>query len=232
MWALQFEALQSIGLRPLAPDIPGFGESKYDGHGWTFRRVAAALAGLVSDLQVGPVHLIGLSMGGVIAQQFALDYPALVRKLVLVSTFAVLQPASLSQWFYFAQRAVVVHAMGLSAQSKIVARRVFPEPGQDELREMAEKQIASADVRAYRAAMRSLAFFNSRDRLREIKASTLVISGANDSTVAPVYQKVLADEIPDARQIIIPDAGHAVAIDQYEKFNAVVKNFLGNGKYP
>ena len=228
MWALQFQALQSIGLRPLAPDIPGFGDSKYDGRGWNFRRVAADLAGMVTDLQIGPVHVIGLSMGGVIAQQLALDYPMLVRKLVLVSTFSVLQPSSLSQWFYFAQRAAVVHLVGLQAQSKIVAMRVFPGPEQAELRRMAEEQIASADPRAYRAAMRSLAFFNSRRRLHEIKVPTLVISGADDNTVAPVQQKALADEIHGARHVVIPKAGHAVAIDQYELFNSLVLDFLGN----
>jgi 3-oxoadipate enol-lactonase len=225
-WTLQFDALITAGLRPLAPDVPGFGDSKYDGRGWNFKRVARDLAGFIIDLNSGPVHIVGLSMGGVIAQQFVLDYPKLVRKLVLVSTFSALQPSSFSQWFYFAQRALVVHTMGLATQSRIVARRVFPEPGQGALREIAEKQIASADPRAYRAAMRNLGLFNSRPCLGEIKAPTLVISGANDTTVAPTNQKVLAEGIRGSKQIIIPDAGHAVAIDQFEAFNAILVSFL------
>jgi pimeloyl-ACP methyl ester carboxylesterase len=225
-WSLQFEPLGLIGLRPIAPDVPGFGASVYDGRGWSFKRVAAALAGLLSELQTGPVHVVGLSMGGVIAQQFAFDYPQLLCKLVLVSTFPVLQPAGFSQWFYFAQRALVVHTVGLKTQSKIVARRVFPDEDQQVLREMAEQQIASADPRAYRAAMRGLGLFNSRRRLKEIKAPTLVISGANDSTVSPLRQKMLADEIRGARQVIIPHAGHAVAIDQFEVFNRELLGFL------
>jgi pimeloyl-ACP methyl ester carboxylesterase len=165
-------------------------------------------------------------MGGVIAQQFALDFPGLVKKLVLVSTFSFLRPASLSQWVYFAQRALVVHTVGVATQSKIVARRVFPEPEQAGLREMAEKQIASADPRAYRAAMRNLGLFNSQRRLREINIPTLVISGANDSTIPPARQKVLAEGIPGAKQIIIPNAGHAVSIDQFEAFNTILMRFL------
>lgn len=225
-WTLQFEALKAVGLRPLAPDVPGFGDSKYDGRGWGFKRVAMELAGLVIELHSGPVHVVGLSMGGVIAQQFVLDYPQLVRKLALVSTFSVLRPSGFSQWFYFAQRALGVHTVGLAAQSKIVARRVFPGSGQEALREMAEKQIASADPRAYRAAMRNLGLFNSRLRLNQIKAPTLVISGANDTTVAPVHQKVLMEGIPGAKQVIIPDSGHAVAIDQFEAFNEILLGFL------
>lgn len=225
-WALQFQALKDSGLRPLAPDVPGFGESKYDGSGWTIKRIAAKLATMVKDLKCGPVNVVGLSMGGVIAQQFVLDHPDLARRLVLVSTFSVLRPAGLSQWFYFAQRAFVVHTVGLETQSKIVARRVFPEPGQAALREMAEKQIAGADPRAYRAAMRGLALFDSRNRLKEITVPTLVISGANDSTVLPAYQARLAEGISGARQVILPDAGHAVAIDQYEAFNKILVEFL------
>jgi len=225
-WALQFEALQSLGLRPLAPDAPGFGDSKYDGQGWGFKRVAQDLAELIAGLRTGPVHIVGLSMGGVIAQQFVLDYPQLVRKLVLVSTFSALRPSNLTQWVYFGQRALLVHTVGLVAQSKIVARRVFPEPEQTALREMAEEQIASADPRAYRSAMRYLGLFNSRQRLREIGAPTLIISGANDTTVTPIRQKALADGILGAKQIIIPNAGHAVAIDQFEAFNRIMVGFL------
>jgi pimeloyl-ACP methyl ester carboxylesterase len=227
-WTLQFEPLIAAGMRPLAPDMPGFGHSRYDGRGWSFKRVAANLAELLSELRIGSVHIVGLSMGGVIAQQFALDYPQLVRKLVLVSTFSVLRPGNLSQWGYFLQRAVVVHTLGLKQQSEIVARRVFPDVGQEALRLMAAEQIASADPRAYRAAMRSLGLFNSQRRLKEIKVPTLVITGECDSTVSPVRQKLLADGIPGARQVVIPNAGHAVAIDQFEAFNLALLNFLTN----
>jgi 3-oxoadipate enol-lactonase len=225
-WTLQFDPLIAAGFRPIAPDAPGFGDSPYDGRGWNFRKVAADFASLLDELQTGPVHLVGLSMGGVIAQQFAFDYPGLVQKLALVSTFSMLRPANLSQWLYFLQRLVVVHVVGLDTQAKVVARRVFPLTEQQPLREMAEKQISSADPRAYRAAMRHLGLFDSRSHLKQINAPTLVISGANDSTVSPVHQKVLADGIPGARQVIIPDAGHAVAIDQFEAFNRHLIGFL------
>jgi len=218
-WALQLDALMAAGFRPIAPDLPGFGESAYDGRGWSFKRMAALLADLVNGLDASPVHLVGLSMGGVVAQQLALDAPQLVRSLTLVSTFSVLRPKNLSQWLYFIQRLVVVHTLGLERQSKLVSRRVFPGPGQEELRRMAEAQIASADPRAYRAAMRCLGLFNSSKRLAEIKIPTLVISGADDSTVPLERQTLLAKSISGARQVIIPKAGHAAAIDQAETFN-------------
>lgn len=225
-WALQLPALTEAGFRPLAPDAPGFGQSRYDGRGWSFARSAAALADLLQERGLERADVIGLSMGGVLAQQFALDYPQMTGKLVLVSTFAALRPANLSQAVYFVQRALVVHLLGLPQQAKLVARRVFPNPGQEELRRMAEQQIASADPRAYRAAMRALGMFDSRSRLGKIASPTLVVSGESDSTVPAARQTLLARGIPGARQVILPKANHAVPVDQPDVFNRLVIDFL------
>jgi 3-oxoadipate enol-lactonase len=167
-------------------------------------------------------------MGGVAAQQFALDYPRHVRKLVLVSTFGALRPKNISQWLYFLQRFIVVHTLGLEIQAKFVAKRVFPRPEQAELRRMAQEQIARADPRAYRAAMRALALFDSRKRLPRLNIPTLILSGANDTTVPPERQALLAQAIPNARQVILPNAGHAAAIDQAETFNHHLLEFLSS----
>src|SRR5512136_147322 len=91
-WILQLPALTGGGFRPIATDTPGFGRSPHDGHSWSIPRIAADMANLVEELRTGPVHVVGLSMGGTIAQQFTLDHPQLARSLVLVSTFAVLRP--------------------------------------------------------------------------------------------------------------------------------------------
>ena len=111
-WKLQLPALTAAGFRPIAPDVPGFGASSYDGRGWTIHRMAAEMAGLIQELGCGPIHVVGLSMGGIIAQQFALDTPVLTRRLILVSTFAVLLPDSLNGWLYFLQRFFLVNTLG------------------------------------------------------------------------------------------------------------------------
>ena len=225
-WSLQLPALVQAGFRPLAPDAPGFGGSPYDGRGWNIRREAAQLAGWLEELGTGPAHVVGLSMGGVIAQQFALDYPQLTKKLVLVSTFAVLRPEDFSGWWYFIRRAGAVLTLGLEAQAQVVARRVFPDPEDQQMRAMYLAIVARADPRAYRRAMASLGLFDSRKRLREIHAPTLVLTGADDSTVSPARQSLLVQDIPGARQVVIPQAGHAVSVDQAEQFNQTLLEFL------
>jgi pimeloyl-ACP methyl ester carboxylesterase len=225
-WSLQLPVLSQVGFRPLAPDAPGFGGSPYDGGGWNIRRVAGQMAGLLEELGCGPAHVVGLSMGGVIAQQFALDFPGLTKKLVLVSTFSVLRPETLSGWAYFIRRAAAVLTQGPQVQAHVVARRLFPDPKDLELRERFIAIVRRADPRAYRLAMVALGLFDSSKRLREIKVPTLVVTGAEDSTVSPARQKLLAQGIPAALQVIIPMAGHAVSVDQAEQFNRALVEFL------
>jgi 3-oxoadipate enol-lactonase len=225
-WTLQLPALCQAGFRPIAPDAPGFGQSAYDGRGWHFRRVAAQMAGLLDELQVGPVHVVGLSMGGVIAQQFALDFPARTQKLALVSTFSVLRPETLAGWGYFVQRAALVLFLGQKVQAQVVSRRLFPAPKDQALREMFISIVSRADPHAYRLAMASLGLFDSRRRLEEIRNRVLVITGADDTTVSPARQKTLLEGIPNARQVVISNAGHAVSVDQAALFNQTLLNFL------
>jgi 3-oxoadipate enol-lactonase len=225
-WSLQLPPLTGAGFRPIAIDTPGFGESPYDGHGWSIKRMAAENAALLEELQTGPAHVVGLSMGGTIAQQFALDFPQLTCSLVLVSTFAVLHPNTLSGWFYFMQRFILVNTLGLSTQAKVVAQHIFPRPSDGQLREILIKSISRADPRAYRKAMASLGLFNSVKKLADILVPALIITGGDDTTVPPSRQRLLVDGIPGARQVIIPDAGHAVPVDKVKWFNQELLAFL------
>ena len=225
-WTLQFPPLIEAGFRPLAPDVPGFGASPYDGRGWCLKKVAAAMTRLLDELAIGPVHVAGISMGGAIAQQFTLDYPNMVKKLVLVSSFAALRPERLSGWLYLLRRVLLVSFKGIPAQAEFVSWRLFPAPEQEELRKLLIEQVIQADPRVYRAAMRALGFFDSRRRLREIKVPTLVISGSDDRTASPWVQETLARSISNARRVIIPGGGHAVIVDHPEEFNQALLEFL------
>ncbi len=225
-WRLQFLPLQEAGFRPLALDLPGFGKSPYDGRGWSVERCAAQLAALLNDLGLESVHVVGLSMGGVVAQRFALNYPRRVRKLVLVSTFAALRPKGVGGWLYFAWRFLLVHTLGLPTQAKAVAWRLFPRDDQEELRQMLIEIVSQADPRAYRAAMRALWRHDARRALASLGVPTLVVTGENDTTVPPESQRQLAEIIPGARQVVIPGGGHALSVDSPEAFNRELLAFL------
>ncbi len=227
-WALQVPALVDAGYRVIAPDVRGFGQSTYPGGRLRISDLAADMSCLLEHLQAGPVYVVGISMGGVIALQLALDAPALTRKLVLVNTFARLRPKSLNLWFYYAIRFILVHTLGLPIQARTVARRIFPRSGQVAYRQELVKQICQADPNGYRAVLRALALFNVANRLREIHAPILVITGEEDTTVPTNNQLDLVRGLPAAKHVFIPAAGHAVIVNQPESFNRHLLEFLSH----
>lgn len=225
-WQLQMEGLIHENFRVLAPDIPGFGKSTYQGGETSVSRMADSIVYLLKKICIDRVHAVGISMGGTIAVQLALDNPDLIDKLILVNTFARLPNADPRVWPYFILRVIIVHTFGINTQARLVAKRIFPHPGQEELRTTVIEQICQADKKGYRATMRALARFNVEERLCKIKHKTLVITVANDTTVPPKYQRMLVDEIPYSRQIIFPGSGHAVSVDNPDTFNKAIVNFI------
>ncbi|RPI84507.1 MAG: alpha/beta hydrolase [Chloroflexi bacterium] len=229
-WLLQIPALVRAGYRPIAPDMRGFGKSTYPGS-LNIQSMAADLAALHKHLGLPAVHVVGISMGGTVALQYAIDFPECVRKLVLTNTFAHIRPKNAAYYIYYAYRFFLVHTLGLKAQARAVSYRIFPKPEQEQLRSVLIDQIVQSDPRAYRAALRSLARFNVTHRLKEIKAPTLVITGAEDSTIAPSVQEKMADGILGAKMVVIPGAGHAVSVDSPNQFNKILMDFLASDSF-
>ncbi len=195
------------------------------GH-WSIPGVAAEIARMMANEWPAPLALVGISMGGAIALQIALDFPGCVERLALVNTFAALRPRRMSELAYLGMRYLRANLMGIQAQAEMVAQRIFPEPDQEPLRKILIGTILQTDPAVYRAAMRSLGLFDVKKRLAEIKIPTLVVTGTLDSTVPPVVQAVLAAKIPGAKQVLIPGGRHAVIADHPDQFNRVLLEFL------
>lgn len=225
-WRLQFPSLMASGYRILAPDARGFGKSSFPGGGTSVQAMAEDMAALLRYEKVARADVIGISMGGAIALQLALDYPQLVNRLVLVNTFATLRPKRVGVWAYFLLRFIIIHATGLPFQARMVARRIFPQPQQAYLRQELLDEIMQADPNGYRAAMRALAWFSVSKRLSEIRAPALVISGERDTTVPLEDQRKLAAGISTAEHVVIPGAGHAVTAEKPLEFNRALMDYL------
>jgi pimeloyl-ACP methyl ester carboxylesterase len=172
------------------------------------------------------VAIAGISMGGTLALQMALDQPAQVSRLVLINTFACLRPKQVEAWLYFASRFALAHLLGVRVQAQAVANHLFPGPEDTALRQVFIEQISQANPAGYRAAMRALARFNVSHRLDQVSAPTLVITGADDSTVPPATQEFLAKHIHNTRHEIIAGAGHAVIVQKPVQINRLLIDFI------
>lgn len=226
-WFFQLDALAQAGFRPIAADLPGFGRSPApSGRRWTIPYVAHEMVSLLDRLECARADVVGLSMGGIIAQRMALDCPERVRKLALASTFACLRPRRPNELAYLLTRFLKANLRGAQAQAEMVAWRIFPGEEQAEMRRLLVEKILRADPKVYKAAIRAIALFDSRWRLKNLRIPTLVITGAEDTTVSPELQKRLASLIPGARQVVISGGNHGVSADQPEMFNKALIEFL------
>ncbi len=225
-WALQIPVLTGSGFRVIAPDLRGFGESNYRGDGLRIEDMATDIVELMSAREIRAVCVVGISMGGTVALSLVCDYAQLIEKVILVNTFARLLPTSLSELFYYAARFALIYTLGIQTQAKAVARHIFPKPDQEELRQMLIEEISQASPAGYRTSFLALARFNRTGCLSQVKTPTLVVTAANDTTVPTSIQRQLAEAIPHARQVIIPNAGHAVTVDQPAAFNREMMAFL------
>ncbi len=224
-WLLQTPSFCSR-FRVIAPDLHGHGQTDKPRKRVSIAQMTADVACLLDALGVKRTHIVGLSMGGCVAQQLALDDPTRVRSLTLVNTFARFDSGTPGNALPLALRMGVLGVLGLPAQARFVAARMFPKPEQAELRALAAERIASNDLATYTRLILAIRAFDVTRRLGEIACPTLVIAGDRDTTVPLRAKRFLAQHIPGARFEMIADSGHATPIDQPEAFNRLVMNFV------
>jgi pimeloyl-ACP methyl ester carboxylesterase len=225
-WQFQLDGLQDR-YRLTAYDNRGVGRTPMGEEPLTVPAAANDAAALLEALGVPAAHVVGHSVGGVIAQELALRHPQLVRSLVLVSTWARLDAyfrATLNVWRWLAEVAPSeraffeafflwvytprAHANGLVEQI-IQGALAFPH-------KMSTQAVQRwFDTFAYETA----------DRLAKITAPTLVLSGGLDRPATPQFGQLVAEGIPGARFKVLPEEAHRPFTENPKEFNARVDAF-------
>lgn len=208
------------------PDRP------YEGGG-----LADDMAAVLTHAGAGPSHVVGISFGGMIAQQLALHHPHLVRSLVLASTYAAADPWSARMWFV---RELLLDRTSMDEHFKLAmmflfSPRVFREQ-QDRIKAL-EAGFAAAppDPVGYRRQLEYCRDHDTRDRLGTVMAPTLVVNGAEDLLCTAFQGRDLAQAIPGALYREVPEAAHLFMLAEPTGFAALVRDFhgkLGSGQAP
>ncbi len=183
-------------------------------------------SGLLRTLNAWPAHLVGLSMGGMIAFQTAVSHPELVKSMVIVNSGPELVLQTWRQKSEFLKRRLIVRVLGIRKMAEILGGRLFPGKGQEVLRTEMINRLAQNDKNAYNNSLRALRNWSVSKYLGQILCPTLVISADQDYT--PVsYKQSYVSKMTDAELVVISNSRHATPLDQPEKFNEVVADFLG-----
>ena len=205
-------------------DVRGFGLSDKPPGPYSPALLAADLAALLDALRLTSVHLGGLSMGGVIAQRFALDYPQRVRSLVLVSTSSEVGPRGAANWQRLAN-SIEQRGFGTGARDATRSFSASFAARHPERVAAAGEQTARNDPRAYAAAARAMSDYHWTANLARIRAPVLILQGLADQLTPPGGSVKMHRVLPASRLLMIPDTGHSLPIEQPALFTTALLAF-------
>lgn len=206
-------------------DLRGHGRSTKPSGAYSIKQFADDVAKVMHQLKIIPAHVIGVSLGGMVAFQLTIDAPALVRSLTIVNSGPEIVPRTWKEHVQVWQRLLLARVFSMQRMGQYIADRMFPKPEQEELRRGFVQLWAENDPRAYRASLRAAIGWSVTDRLKEIHSPVLVLTASDD--YFPVeLKRAYAALIPRAEVVVIPDTRHALPVEKPAKFNAALREFL------
>lgn len=208
----------------IACDVRGHGRSSKPRGPYSIPQFTADVAALLHHLQIESVHVLGLSMGGMIAFQMAVDNPQLVRSLIIVNSGPELVPRTWQEHLAVWQRLLISRLMGPQKMGEVISQRLFPNPDQADMRQTMAQRWADNDKAAYLASTKALIGWSVSAHLPRITCPTLAITADQDYTPVAI-KEAYVKQMPNARLHIIENSRHATPIDQSEVFNTAVLQF-------
>lgn len=211
--------------RVLRMDLRGHGRSERATGPYHIAQFARDVAVFLRKVDATPAHVVGLSMGGMVAFELGAVAPHLVRSLVVVNSPP---DAKLREWhdvWFYTSRRLAVQVLGMRRVGKIIGKKLFPRSDQEEIRTEFVKRWASNDKHAYLWSVDAIMGWSVANRLSTITAPTLLVSSDQDYTPVSVKNRGVA-LLPNADLAVIENARHAVPVEKPDAFNAVVETFL------
>jgi pimeloyl-ACP methyl ester carboxylesterase len=241
-WLENLPHFAAAGHRVIAFDLPGFGASEMPAERISIPEYGGFVDALLDRLGVGPAVMVGNSMGGFIAAEVAIQYPARVERLVLVSAAGLTVEYQRNERalaaLRYGQRVLMAWAGFVGARSEALARRPrvrrmlmdvvvhradrLPAP-------LVAEQVRGSGTPGFVDALDALTDYPIRARLRDIACPTLVVWGAKDRLVPARDADEFEQLIPDVRKVVWPETGHMAMLERPAGFNALVDRFVAEG---
>ncbi len=194
------------------------------------RRMVDDVAGLLNAIGIRKAHIMGLSMGGAIALEFAINYPEKTVSLVLGCTSCggphakEIDPAVMTM---LGNMGKLTPEESARALMPIRFTEEFIEKHKDIIDEIIKEGLEyPTPPHGYACQMQAVRGHDTYDRLPQIKAPTLVIAGSVDKLGPVENAKILASRIPNAELVILENMRHGFRIEAAEKTNGVILEFL------
>ena len=233
-WVKQFESLPDLGVRTIAIDSRGQGESSTGTSGFSIANLARDLRDALEALDLHDIILVGHSQGGVATQAYAIEYPdelhERVRGIVLVSS---LPKAGVTQigWIRALLRGISERTpsfgtlMGGENFGFALTRVGFGRAPKASHVELTRRMLADCPDDTTRGALTALVGFDLTSGLPSIDVPTIVVQGTADVLTPPADGRRIAKLIPGARLVMVRGAGHMIMLEESEQLEELLVDF-------
>jgi len=226
-WRRQIEHFGTHGYRAFAWDAPGYGGAPLPTD-YTWPVLALALRDFLDRMQLPRAIVVGHSMGGMLAQEFAARHPERLQALVLSGTSPAFGRADGAWQQEFVQKRLGPLDAGKTMADLapgLVAGLIGEAPDAAGV-EAARACMSGVAPETYRRAVRNLLTFDRRAALAEIAVPTLLLAGEKDTTAPAAVMQRMAEKIKGASFHCLPGAGHLANFEQPDAYNAAIAAFL------
>lgn len=216
----------SKDFRVLRYSMRGHGKTSAPERPYSLSGLASDIAAIMDHFNIAKAHLVGLSIGGMIAQTFAIEHAERLNKLVVSSSLCELPDGGEALW---AERIRDAEKAGVEALVEPTIDRWFVDETKSsdpELLDFTRSLIREMDLEGYLGCCHGISKLALKERLPQVKAETLVIVGEGDMGTPVAASEVIAGGIPGAKFTVIEQASHQVALEQPDAFNSAILSFL------
>jgi pimeloyl-ACP methyl ester carboxylesterase len=222
--------------RCLALDNRDVGQSSYVASAYTIRDLAQDLVGFCEQLRLGPAHVVGVSMGGMIAQEMALAAPDRVASLVLVNTLAEADDwfrATLDLFKLIRQQGPDTATFFSRLLPWWVSHEFFRDSGRTSwLMWLLSQNPYAQKLEGFMRQLEAVATHSTATRLGAIRCPVLILSGVDDHIMPPRFALELKKLIPHALLQQVAGVGHALPVENPVLFNNSLSQFLNSLAVP
>jgi 3-oxoadipate enol-lactonase len=211
--------------RVIAVDCRGHGRSDKPDGKYTIPLFADDMVKLFNHLEIDDFHLVGFSMGGMMAFQIAVDNPRSIKSLTIINSSPAVPYNTLAMKMTVWSRIVIIKLIGLKKLSKVIGKKLFPLDNQENLRVQFRASMLMLTKSSYIRSLSSFLGWDVSHKLPLLQMPVLVVAAEHDYTPVEL-KKEYCKKITNSKLVVVSNSYHATPADQPDALNSHIASFI------